>query len=253
MWRHVARPRSALGRMLRLASETSLPQRSNTYINLGKFETMGSDVGRAATGLAYLQETLQMQSAEYQAEEKAHVRRQESPIRKSAAGLGLAKTLHEVGRQHHHLGDAEEAIQHYLKAQELLQEAITLREQDGKTSKALTLARFIKSEVCSSLGVAYNDSSRPKEAEMQHQEALQLRKELVGKDHPSMAECLNNLGGLYFARGAYQKAAEHYEQALELLPPNTPFMALTLYNLGLCRASLGQFPAAETCLQFLEL
>lgn len=31
---------------------------------------MGSDVGRAATGLAYLQETLQMQSAEYQAEEK---------------------------------------------------------------------------------------------------------------------------------------------------------------------------------------
>lgn len=50
---------------------------------------------------------------------KAHVRRQESPIRKSAAGLGLAKTLHEVGRQHHHLGDAEEAIQHYLKAQEL--------------------------------------------------------------------------------------------------------------------------------------
>lgn len=33
------------------------------------------------------------------------------------------------------------------------------------------------------------------QAEMQHQEALQLRKELVGKDHPSMAECLNNLGG----------------------------------------------------------
>ena len=32
------------------------PRTSNIYINLGKFETMGADVGRAATGLAYLQD-----------------------------------------------------------------------------------------------------------------------------------------------------------------------------------------------------
>ena len=34
------------------------PRTSNIYINLGKFETMGADVGRAATGLAYLQDTV---------------------------------------------------------------------------------------------------------------------------------------------------------------------------------------------------
>ena len=98
---------------------------------------------------------------------------------------------------------------------------------------------------------------------------------------------LNNLGNHYFARGAYQKAAEHFEQAmvgclvttmaaypsqkalviLTSACPDTPFVAgsgngnllvlalstvsivlvflilqvaLTLYNLGLCRAHLGQ-------------
>lgn len=35
-----------------------MPRTSNIYINLGKFETMGADVGRAATGLAYLQDTV---------------------------------------------------------------------------------------------------------------------------------------------------------------------------------------------------
>ena len=33
------------------------------------------------------------------------------PLRKSALGLALAKTLHEVARQQHQLGDPEQAIQ----------------------------------------------------------------------------------------------------------------------------------------------
>ncbi|CAE7529540.1 unnamed protein product [Symbiodinium natans] len=241
---------------------------------MGKFETLGADVGRAATGLAYLEElrssfgrasvelrwnfggeTLRIQEAEYAAEEEE--------LRKTSKGLGLAMSLHEAGRQHHQLGDPTQAIALYQRAGALLEDAIRARAGDAeKHAKALRYARFTKSEVCSSLGVAYHDAGRGRhflgvaagcvlrdrgrqaeDALSQHKEALELRKDIVGKEHPGVAECLNNLGNHYFARGAYQKAAEHFEQALVILTsacPDTPFVALTLYNLGLCRAHLGQ-------------
>eukprot|EP00931_Biecheleriopsis_adriatica_P086463 TRINITY_DN61136_c0_g1_i1.p1 TRINITY_DN61136_c0_g1~~TRINITY_DN61136_c0_g1_i1.p1 ORF type:complete len:312 (+),score=72.70 TRINITY_DN61136_c0_g1_i1:51-986(+) len=256
--RHLARCRVNLRKEVcthlqrRFASDTagSVPSSTaNSYINLGKFETMGADVGRAATGIAYLQETVQLQEAEYAAEVE--------PIRKSVKGMGLARNLLEVARQHHQLGDAAEAIAIYKRTLELFEEAIAVREKDDseKSKKALTYARFALSEVLSSLGVAYNDSGRAEEALEMHQRALQVRKEIVGKAHPSVAECLNNLGGLYFARGSHQRAVEHFEQALELLTEaaegrqDTPYVALTLYNLGLCRAHLGQIPAAATALK----
>jgi len=231
------------------SASTSPPSAStsNTYINLGKFETLGADVGRAATGLAYLEETLRVQEAEYAAEEEE--------LRKTTKAMPLAMSLHEVGRQYHQLGDPTQAIVFYQRAKGLVEDAISVRmglSSDGKRTKALTYALFTKSEVCSSLGVAYHDAGQAEEARLQHQQALELRKEIVGKEHPGVAECVNNLGNIYFARGSYQKAAEHFEQALAILAascPDTPFVALTLYNLGLCRAHLGQPQPAEAALK----
>ena len=51
----------------KVALEVQKP-RSNSYINLGHFEPMGADAGRAATGLAYLQETMRLQQEEREQE-----------------------------------------------------------------------------------------------------------------------------------------------------------------------------------------
>lgn len=231
------------------APGSSLSATANSFINLGKFESMGSDAGRMATGISYLQETLDMQQSAFDTET--------DPVRRSLRGLGLAKTLVQVGRQHHQMQDPAEAIAYYHRALGLYEDAIAIYEKNDseKGLKALTHSRFSKSEVLSSLGVAYNDASQPDRALDMHRQALELRKDIVGKNHPGIAECLNNLGGLYFARGSHQKAAEYFEQALELLTGagdgalDTPYAALTLYNLGLCRANLGQMPAAATALK----
>jgi len=206
---------------------------------------MGGDSGRAAMGIAYLEEAIQMQEGQYANEGDAR--------KKSAKALGLAQSRLQVGRQHHQQQDAAEAIAHYTRALELIEDAIAVFEKDGESAssrKAVKYARFLSTEILSALGVAYNDVGRRDEALTMLQRTLAERKEMLGKEHPSVAECLNNLGALFFGRRAFGKAAEHYEQALELLTSaaggqqDGPYIALTFYNIGLCRMELAQLPPA---------
>jgi len=233
---------------------SGLSTTANSYVNLGAFVTMGGDVGRAATGIAYMQEALQLQEEAYASEA--------DPRRRSRRALGLAQSLMQVGRQHHQQQDAQEALALFVRAQGLAEEFLAAHQvpasssaddansssaqADAAVRKAVEYGSFVLSEICSNIGVATNDLGQPDKALEMHQRALTLRKETVGKTHPSVAECLNNLGAVFFARGAFQKAAEHYEQALELLVESAggredgPYMALSLYNIGVSRAHLGQ-------------
>merc|ERR1712113_1270782 len=87
------------------------------------------------------------------------------------------------------------------------------------------------------------------------QKALAIRKETLGKSHPSLAECFNNMGAIFFTRGSMQKALEHYEQALDLLKiasegrEEGAYVALTYYNIGLCHGGLGQTQNAGVALK----
>lgn len=221
-------------------SAPSLSSTANSYINLGAFETMGSDQGRMATGIVYLAETVKVQGEQYEAEK--------DPRRRASRAVALAQSLLQLGRQHHQQQDPHEAIQHYNRALALTEESLKFREEQeqGAAKKALVYCRFVLSEILSAIGVSYNDVGMQEEAQSALQRALAVRKETVGNKHASVAECLNNLGALYYARNAMQKAVEHYEQALELMTEASEgrqegaYAALTLYNIGLCRAGLGQ-------------
>eukprot|EP00401_Gymnodinium_catenatum_P077878 CAMPEP_0117519680 /NCGR_PEP_ID=MMETSP0784-20121206/32774_1 /TAXON_ID=39447 /ORGANISM="" /LENGTH=342 /DNA_ID=CAMNT_0005315643 /DNA_START=121 /DNA_END=1150 /DNA_ORIENTATION=- len=222
---------------------------ANSYIGMGAFETMGTDVGRAATGLAYLEETVRVQDCQYEEEV--------NPRKRSARGISLAQSLLQVGRQHHQQQDPQEAIRHYQRAQNLIEAGLTARvnEDTDSAKRMVAYARFMLSEILSGLGVAYNDLGQHEEALDAMQKAFALRKETVGKGHASLAECLNNLGALFFGRGSLQRSVEHYEQALELLTAAAggrqegPHVALTLYNIGVCWQGLGQLPQAMAALQ----
>jgi tetratricopeptide (TPR) repeat protein len=48
-------------------------------------------------------------------------------------------------------------------------------------------------------------------------QALEIRKQSVGENHPDYAQSLNNLGELYLEMGLYSKAEENLRQALEIL------------------------------------
>ena len=49
------------------------------------------------------------------------------------------------------------------------------------------------------------------DAEPLYEEALSIRRRVLGVDHPDTADSLNNLAGLYHAQGRYDEAEPLYE------------------------------------------
>ena len=47
-------------------------------------------------------------------------------------------------------------------------------------------------------------------------EALEMRKKLLGEEHPDVAQSINNLAGLYYGQGRYSEAEPLYVEALAI-------------------------------------
>ncbi|WP_293028794.1 tetratricopeptide repeat protein [Moorena sp. SIO3I8] len=106
------------------------------------------------------------------------------------------------------------------KASQLNQQALELYQQ-GKYSEAMPLA----------------------------ERALEIRREVLGEEHPDVATSLNNLAGLYFSQGRYGEAEPLFRQALalrkKLLGEDHPDVATSLNNLAGLYFSQGRYGEAE--------
>jgi tetratricopeptide (TPR) repeat protein len=67
------------------------------------------------------------------------------------------------------------------------------------------------------LGVGWKDQGRYREAIPVHAETLELRRRVLGEEHPDVAASLNNLAALYDDQGRYGEAEPLYVQALGIL------------------------------------
>jgi CHAT domain-containing protein len=88
-----------------------------------------------------------------------------------------------------------------------------------------------------------------REAIQPAQQALALRKEVLGEKHRSSATSLNNLAELYRAMGEYARAEPLYREALaikkEALGPRHPAYAASLNNLAGLYKAMGDYARAE--------
>lgn len=62
----------------------------------------------------------------------------------------------------------------------------------------------------------YDSQGRYQEAEPLFLQALELRRTLLGEEHPDVAQSLNNLAVLYYDQGRLVEAEPLFVQALEL-------------------------------------
>jgi tetratricopeptide (TPR) repeat protein len=100
-----------------------------------------------------------------------------------------------------------------------------------------------------SLGKAYKDAIRYTEAEASYCQALELREQKLGPDHPDVAESLNNLAELYYLQGKYGKAEPFYVRSLSISQPQLgsdyPSVAQSLNNMALLYKLQGKYSEAE--------
>jgi tetratricopeptide (TPR) repeat protein/transcriptional regulator with XRE-family HTH domain len=86
-----------------------------------------------------------------------------------------------------------------------------------------------------------------------HQQALAIREQVFGSDHPAVAESLNVLAILSRIQGDYEQAERFHRQALAIrektLGPEHPATAESLNNLGVLYRSQGKYEQAEPLLQ----
>ena len=130
------------------------------------------------------------------------------------------------------------AIEYYCKAIEL-QKELSLEEELATSSN--------------NLAGLYKSQGRFAQAQPLYQKALELRKRILGENHPYYATSLNNLAAFYYSQGRFEQAEPLYQQSLELtkyiLSENHPDYALVLNNLATIYYSQGRFEQAETLYQ----
>jgi tetratricopeptide (TPR) repeat protein len=151
------------------------------------------------------------------------------------------------GELAHALGRAEQEQINYRAAERLLQQALTI------TQEQLGINHLATATSLNNLAGLYRAQGRYTEAEPLLQQALTIRTEQLGINHPSTASSLNNLALLYKSQGRYTDAEPLYQQALtitqEQLGINHPSTASSLNNLALLYWAQGRYTEVERLLQ----
>jgi len=92
-------------------------------------------------------------------------------------------------------------------------------------------------------------SARYDQAETLHQQALGIRKKVLGPEHPDTVDSLTMLAWIYYAEGKYSQAKQFSEQALtirkKVLGPEHPDTASSLSQLAVIYRKQGNYPLAE--------
>jgi tetratricopeptide (TPR) repeat protein/CHAT domain-containing protein len=130
----------------------------------------------------------------------------------------------------------------YAKAEPLFRQALEIVKNSGKNPE-------LAAQIRSGLALLCEATGRYDEAERLDLDVLEIRRKALGEKHPSTAESLNNLAGLYLSRGDFAKAEPLYQQALaierQVFGENHPNTAMILLNLAGLYRLMGEYAKAE--------
>lgn len=148
--------------------------------------------------------------------------------------LDVADTLNSLAaaylRRGSDRGDGGGDYQYLNKVVKLSMEAVSIAsdKSDGDL-KVATALNYI--------GMAQERLGLFDDAFENYEEALRVRSNILGEDHPSCAICFHNIGNIHVAHEEYNIALEHYTESLSLrisaMGKNHPSVAMTLNSIGI--------------------
>ncbi len=123
-----------------------------------------------------------------------------------------------------------------------------------RVSRELRDQPEVQATLIQAIGNVYRNLGLYDLAEPLLREALSVRRQALGDDHPAVAQSLNNLGVVLRQRGDYDGAEPLFNEALEMrrqLHQGTdhPDLAESLNNLALLHQERGRYPEAEKLLR----
>lgn len=149
----------------------------------------------------------------------------------------LAPLLTAVGEIYQRLGV-------YDEAESRLRQALAAARESGRPEE--------EAEVLQKLGRALVERQNTTAAEPLLREALDLRRHLLGENHPLVAETLESLARLHFERDELEQAEALARQGLSLLQASEPdgrLSALLLHRLGIVLLQQADYAGAENALR----
>lgn len=103
------------------------------------------------------------------------------------------------------------------------------------------------------IGVCYRDAGMFERSEETLRQSLELKKQIVGANHPICCETLNNIGVLLQANEDFENANEYYSDCLRILeasPQNMrAYKTIIKYNIGTCFIGLKRYKEATKILK----
>jgi eukaryotic-like serine/threonine-protein kinase len=94
------------------------------------------------------------------------------------------------------------------------------------------------------LSLVYMREGKYSQAEALEIQTLEIRKRVLGPEHPYTLQSMTNLANVYLYEGKFPQAEALYTQALEIqkrvVGPEHPDTAATLYDVGCVAARRGQ-------------
>jgi tetratricopeptide (TPR) repeat protein len=147
------------------------------------------------------------------------------------------------------LADLLAADGKYAEAEQLCREALEADRQRGSSSED----KAVLANTLDSLGTTFYYRGDLPAAEAPMREALKIREDVFGMDHPLTAASLANLGALLYQSGQYKEAVDLYKLALpideKVYDPEHPAVAGILNDMGRSLLMAGDVDAAEPLLR----
>ncbi|MBD2616254.1 tetratricopeptide repeat protein [Nostoc punctiforme FACHB-252] len=132
--------------------------------------------------------------------------------------LEVASSYNNLAKLYNHLHYYIEAEEYYNKAKDICETLPEVNNLDVATILN-NLALLYSSQNLDAKSFTYFQNNYIKAEELFCQ-ALKIRKNQLGDDHPDVAESLNNLGMLYVENDKYEEAEEFLQKALEVRRKN---------------------------------
>ncbi|MBK8270470.1 MAG: serine/threonine protein kinase [Planctomycetes bacterium] len=172
----------------------------------------------------------------------------------------IAVNLNNLGLVLKTRGDLKQAREYYLDALSMRQSILSDIRNGEANEAALNNARRSLAETLNNLGALARQERRFTQAKNYYEDAIQLRLEACGEDHPDFLKTCNNYAKLLHDLGEYAKAEQFFRKAIRTLRAEKNlgeehlFVARAMNNLAMTLEAVGRLDEAVLqCRQALAL